>query len=147
MALGLFVVRSLRHENPILNFGLFRNPVFRTANAALFCMGRAFLGVIIFEPLFMVNVLGESATRVGANLMPLSLGVVTGSMLTGQMASRFSHYKRWMLGGFTLLLVGLSLLVTMPPTVQYYQLMLRRLGEMARGFAPCLLFVGLWPTR
>ncbi|MGY3090678.1 EmrB/QacA subfamily drug resistance transporter [Hymenobacter sp. UYAg731] len=137
VALGLFVVRSLRHENPILNFSLFRNPVFRTANAALFCMGGAFLGVIIFEPLFMVNVLGESATRAGASLMPLSLGVVTGSMLAGQMVSRFGHYKRWMLGGLVLLLVGLSLLATMPPTVQYYQVLLY-LAVCGLGLGPTM---------
>jgi EmrB/QacA subfamily drug resistance transporter len=124
VALGLFVVRSLRHENPILNFSLFKNPVFRAANGALFLMGGAFLGVIIFEPLFMVNVLGESATRAGISLIPMSLGVVTGSMLAGQMVSRFGHYKRWMLSGLLLLLVGLALLATMPPTVQYYQVLI-----------------------
>ncbi|WP_226915729.1 MDR family MFS transporter [Hymenobacter siberiensis] len=124
VALGLFVVRSLRHENPILNFSLFKNPVFRSANAALFLMGGAFLGIIIFEPLFMVNVLGESATRAGASLIPLSLGVVSGSLLAGQMVSRFGHYKRWMLSGLVLLLGGLTLLATMPPTVQYHQVLL-----------------------
>ncbi|MBR7210553.1 MDR family MFS transporter [Hymenobacter negativus] len=137
VALALFVGRSLRHENPILNFGLFKNPVFRTANAALFCMGGAFLGVIIFEPLFMVNVLGESATRAGASLMPLSLGVVTGSMLAGQMVSRFGHYKRWMLGGLVLLLVGLSLLATMPPTVQYYRVLVY-LAVCGLGLGPTM---------
>ena len=136
LALALFVGRSLRHENPILNFGLFKSPVFRSANAALFCLGGAFLGVIIFEPLFMVNVLGESATRAGASLMPLSLGVVTGSMLAGQMVSRFGHYKRWMLGGLSVLLVGLGLLATMPATVGYYQV----LGYLA------VCGLGLGPT-
>ena len=137
LALALFVVRSLRHENPILNFGLFKNPVFRTANAALFFMGGAFLGVIIFEPLFMVNVLGESATRAGASLMPLSLGVVAGSMLAGQMVSRFGHYKRWMLGGLALLLVGLTLLATMPPTVSYYQVLVY-LAVCGLGLGPTM---------
>ena len=136
-ALVLFVVRSLRHENPILNFGLFKNPVFRTANAALFLMGGAFLGVIIFEPLFMVNVLGESATRAGASLMPLSLGVVAGSMLAGQMVSRFGHYKYWMLGGLALLLVGLTLLATMPPTVSYYQVLVY-LAVCGLGLGPTM---------
>ncbi|UOQ77570.1 hypothetical protein MUN84_02395 [Hymenobacter sp. 5516J-16] len=99
-SLALFVRRSLRHDNPILDFGLFRNHVFRTANAALFLLGGAFLGIIIFEPLFMVNVLGVSATRAGVSLIPLSMGVVLGSLLAGQMVSRFGHYKRWMLGAW-----------------------------------------------
>jgi EmrB/QacA subfamily drug resistance transporter len=123
VSLGLFVVRSLRHENPILDFGLFRNHVFRTANAALFLLGGAFLGIIIFEPLFMVNVLGVSATKAGVSLIPLSMGVVMGSLLAGQMVSRFGHYKRWMIGGLVVLLGGLSLLATMPATVAYEQVL------------------------
>ena len=71
----------------------------------------------------MVNVLGVSATRAGVSLIPLSLGVVSGSLLAGQMVSRFGHYKRWMLGGLVVLLGGLSLLATMPATVGYYQVL------------------------
>ena len=135
-SLVAFVWRSLRHENPILDFNLFRNPVFRTANAALFLLGGAFLGIIIFQPLFMVNVLGVSATRAGVSLIPLSLGVVLGSLLAGQMVSRFGHYKRWMLAGLVVLLGGLSLLATMPPTVGYGQI----LGYLL------LCGIGLGPT-
>lgn len=118
-----FVFRSLRHENPILDFSLFRNPVFRTANAALFLLGGAFLGIIIFQPLFMVNVLGVSATKAGVSLIPLSMGVVLGSLLAGQMVSRYGHYKRWMLSGLVVLLSGLSLLATMPADVGYYRIL------------------------
>ena len=123
VSLVAFVRRSLHHENPILDFGLFRNRVFRTANGALFLLGGAFLGIIIFEPLFMVNVLGVSATRAGVSLIPLSMGVVAGSLLAGQMVSRFGHYKRWMLAGLVVLLGGLSLLATMPENVRYYQVL------------------------
>ncbi|WP_375434321.1 MDR family MFS transporter [uncultured Hymenobacter sp.] len=123
VALALFVRRSLRSDNPILDFGLFRNNVFRWANAALFLLGGAFLGIIIFEPLFMVNVLGTTATRAGISLIPLSMGVVFGSMLAGRMVSRFGHYKRWMIGGLLVLLGGLSLLATMPVTVSYGQVL------------------------
>jgi MFS family permease len=89
----------------------------------LFLLGGAFLGIIIFEPLFMVNVLGVSATRAGVSLIPLSMGVVAGSLLAGQMVSRFGHYKRWMLGGLVVVVGGLSLLATMPVTVGYYQVL------------------------
>jgi MFS family permease len=89
----------------------------------LFLLGGAFLGIIIFEPLFMVNVLGVSATRAGVSLIPLSMGGVAGSLLAGQMVSRFGHYKRWMLAGILVLLGGLSLLASMPEDVSYYQVL------------------------
>ncbi|MBC6609905.1 MFS transporter [Hymenobacter sp. BT507] len=119
VSLVLFVLRSLRSDNPILAFSLFENPVFRAANVAIFLLGGAFLGLVIFVPLFMVNVMGVSATKAGISLIPQSLGVVTGSVVAGQMVSRFGHYKRWMLGGGVVLLTGLSLLATMPEGVSY----------------------------
>jgi len=123
LALTLFVARSLRAANPILDLRLFRNHVFRPAVISVFLLGGSFLSIVIFEPLFMVNVIGVSATKAGVSLIPLSLGVVTGSMLAGRMVARFGYYKRWMLGGGLVLLGGLLLLATMPPTVAYAQVL------------------------
>src|SRR5690606_11666820 len=112
-ALALFAWRSLRAQNPVLDLRLFRNRVFSTSNAALFLYGGAFLGLVVFLPLFLVNVVGVSATRAGVSLIPLSLGVVAGSTLTGQLVSRFGRYKGFMLGGGALLLLGIFLLSRM----------------------------------
>jgi MFS family permease len=60
-----FVLRSRRVASPILHLGLFANPVFRTANATSVFFGAAFMSITIFLPLFLVNVLGVSATRAG----------------------------------------------------------------------------------
>lgn len=119
LALLLFVVRSLRSPNPILDLGLFENRVFRAANIALFFLGAAFLSILIFLPLFMVNVLGVSATQAGVSLIPLSLGLVFGSVVAGQLVSRVGHYKLFMLGGGVVLLAGTLLLSQMPPDVPY----------------------------
>ena len=118
--LSLFSYRSLHSANPILDFGLFKNKVFRFANVALFFLGAAFFSIIIFLPLYMVNVVGVSATRAGVALIPLSMGLVTGSVVSGQLVSRFGHYRRWMLGGLALLSVGVVLLYLMTPEVSYW---------------------------
>ena len=118
--LVLFSYRSLHAANPILDFGLFKNKVFRFANVALFFLGAAFFSIIIFLPLYMVNVVGVSATRAGVALIPLSMGLVTGSVVSGQLVSRFGHYRRWMLGGLALLSVGVLLLYQMTPAVSYW---------------------------
>ncbi len=117
----LFGYRSRGSRSPILDLGLFRNRVFTTANAALFFFGSAFLSIIIFLPLFMVNVLGSSATSAGISLIPLSLGVVFGSTVAGQLVSRYGHYKRFMLGGGLLLVVGLALLSGIDVHTSYLQ--------------------------
>ncbi|MFO7544132.1 MAG: MDR family MFS transporter [Trueperaceae bacterium] len=117
--LTLFVVRSLGSRNPILDLRLFRNDVFRTANIALFFQGAAFLSAIAFLPLFVINVLGVSATRAGLSLVPLSLGVVAGSVLSGQLVSRFGHYRRLILIGTTILFVAVFLLSRMEPDISF----------------------------
>ena len=124
LALVLFVVRSLRSANPILDMRLFNNRVFSTSNLALFFIGGAFLSILIFLPLFMVNVVGVSATQAGTSLIPLSLGLVVGSVVAGQLVSRIGHYKYFMLGGGALLFVGAWLLSTMSADISYWRVTL-----------------------
>ena len=120
----MFVVRSLRAEDAILHMDLFRNRVFTIANLGGFFFGAAFLSVLIFLPLFMVNVLGVSATGAGVSLIPLSFGLVFGSIVSGQLVSRFGHYRRLILGGAALLLIGIMLLSRMTPDIAYWRVTL-----------------------
>lgn len=111
--LVLFQRRSSKSESPLLDFSLFQNPVFARSNGALFLLGGVFLSILVFLPLFMVNVLGVSATKAGTSLIPLSLGLVFGAISSGQLVSRFGRYKRLMLGGNILLVLGVLLLSRM----------------------------------
>lgn len=110
-----FVLRSLRSGNPVLDLQLFRNPVFRVSTLALFFQGAAFLCTVAFLPLFMVNVVQVSATGAGLTLVPLSLGVVAGSVVAGQLVSRFGRYRLLILVGSVVLFVGTYLLSRMTP--------------------------------
>lgn len=118
LALWAFVRRSRTSRSPILDFGLFRNDVFRTGNAATFFFGAAFMSVTIFLPLFLVNVLGVSATRAGAALIPFSLGIVFSATGAGQMVARIG-YRRQIAGGALVFLASVILLATMGPDVSY----------------------------
>ena len=124
VSMTLFVLKSLRGKNPILDFSLFKNRVFSTSNLALFFFGAAFLSILIFLPLFMVNVVGVSATSAGVSLIPLSLGLVFGSVVSGQVVSKFGHYRRLMLLGGTVLVIGTYLLSTMSADIPYWQVTL-----------------------
>ena len=124
VGLLLFVKRSLVSPNPILNLSLFRNPVFSRSILALFLLGASFLNLVIFLPLFIVNVVGVSATSAGVSLIPLSLGVVVGATGAGQLVSRVGHYKRFMLGGGLILAIGVFLLSSMSADVSYARVVL-----------------------
>lgn len=114
-----FTYRTYRSDNPLLDLNLLRMRVFTTSILALFILGACFFSILIFLPLFMVNVVGVSATQAGVSLIPLSLGLVAGSVVSGQLVSRFGHYKWWMLGGSALLFVGVALLTQMTPAVSF----------------------------
>jgi EmrB/QacA subfamily drug resistance transporter len=119
VGLALFARRSLRIDNPVLDLGLFKNRVFSRASVALFLFGGTMFGIILFLPLFVIKVVGVSATRAGASLIPFSLGVVMGSTTGGRLASRFGRYKPLMLIGGALLFFGVVLLSRMTEDVGY----------------------------
>lgn len=109
----LFVWHSLKDENPILDLGLFKNSIFSVSIVAIFIYGIVFLSTVIFLPLFMVNVVGVSATSSGVSIIPLSLGLVFGNVLSGQLVSRFGRYRPFLIAGGVVLIVGVYLLSTM----------------------------------
>ena len=104
----VFVERSVRE--PLLDLTLFRNRVFAVGNLATFLNGGSFLGAIVFLPLFMVNVVGLSATRSGLTLMPLTLSIVVGNVLAGQLVSRWGRYKPLMLMAQGVLVIAFALM-------------------------------------
>ncbi len=118
LLLAAFVRRSLRVASPILSFSLFRNDVFRMANLGTFFVGASFMSVTIFLPLFLVNVLGVSATRAGAALIPFSLGIVFAATMAGQVVHRIG-YRVQIVGGAVLFLIAMLLLANMGTDVEY----------------------------
>lgn len=136
LVLAAFALSALRSANPALELRLFRNRVYATSIPALFFTGAAFLSLVVFLPLFMVNVVGVSSTRAGVSLIPVSAGLVFGSALTGQLVSRFGHYKLQMLAGGALLAAGLFLLSRLSVDSGYWQI----------TFYMLLCGLGLGPT-
>ena len=116
--LAVFVRRNRRSPSPILDFRLFQNDVFRTGNYATFFFGSAFMSVTIFLPLFLVNVLGVSATRAGAALIPFSLGIVFSATMAGQLVNRIG-YRRQIVGGGAVFLISVVLLALMDADTGY----------------------------
>lgn len=111
-ALGLvsFVAWELRASEPLVDLRLFKNPTVAFGSATVFVMGGAFLTPMVFLPLFMVNVVGVTATASGLTISPLVLGVVAGNVLSGQLVSRIGRYKVLMLSSLVLAIGGFAVL-------------------------------------
>lgn len=115
LAFAVFLFVQLRTSEPIMPLRLFRNKTFRTAIAASFVVNMAFLGVVMFMPLYMQAVLGISATQSGMALLPLIVGLIVSSTLGGRLVTRTGRYKLIMLGGGMLLILGVVALTRIGP--------------------------------
>jgi EmrB/QacA subfamily drug resistance transporter len=137
LLLWLFVRRTRRAPSPVVDLSLFRSRVFRRANAAAFFFGAGFMAVVVFLPLFLVNVTGVSATRAGLALVPFSMGLLFGSTFAGQMASRIGHLRDQILVGGLGALAACVLLARMGPGVAYGTITLYMV-LCGLGFGPTL---------
>nr|WP_245930062.1 MDR family MFS transporter [Allonocardiopsis opalescens] len=82
-----------RAAEPVMPLRLFRDPVFRVAAAISFAIGFAMLGSLTFLPLFLQVVHGVSPTMSGVHLLPMVVGMLGASVLSGQVVSRTGRYK------------------------------------------------------
>lgn len=110
VGIAAFILAERRAPDPIIDFRLFRDPVIGPATAAMFVLGAAFLFSMIFLPLYLVNVVGVSATRAGVSMIPLTLGMVAGSVGGGQLVSRIGRYKRLLIFSLLLLIFAFGLM-------------------------------------
>ena len=108
-----FVVWESRVEEPILPLRLFRDPIFSVSAVLGFLTGCGLFGGVIFLPLFLQVVTGVSATSSGLLLLPLTAGVVVGSVGSGRIISHTGRYRVWPIGGLGVASVGMFLLTLM----------------------------------
>ena len=105
-----FVVVERRVEEPILPLTLFANRNFSVSSAMGFFVGFAMFGATAFLPLYQQTVQGASATNSGLLLLPLMLGVMSMSVVSGQVISRTGHYRAFPIIGGAAMIVGMVLL-------------------------------------
>ncbi len=113
LATVVFLLWEARAPEPILPLRLFRDSSFSLSSLMGFVIGTALFGAVVFLPLFLQVVVGLSATNSGLLLLPLTVGIVSGSVGSGRIISRSGRYRKWPIGGLALATVGMALLSTM----------------------------------
>jgi EmrB/QacA subfamily drug resistance transporter len=106
VALAIFIWIEGHAPQPILPLHLFSIPTFRLATLGSFIMSMAFLGVVMFMPLYMQVVQGVSAMQSGVALLPLMLTLIVSSIGSGRIVARTGKYKGLMISGGVLLAAG-----------------------------------------
>jgi len=114
--LAVFILVERVVAEPIVPLDLLKNRVFAPAAALSFVALMAFIGLVIYLPLYLQGVLGESATNAGALLTPLTLSSVAGATVGALLINRLNGYRRIIITGAVLLTIGAFLLTRLTPT-------------------------------
>jgi EmrB/QacA subfamily drug resistance transporter len=109
MAVVIFMIEQ-RVDHPIVPFGMWRNRTFAVSMIAGFFVAFGMFGAVLYVPLIYQGVLGIPATNSGLLLTPMMLGMVTASLVTGQIITRIERYRLVGTAGTLVIMAGLFLL-------------------------------------
>lgn len=111
----LFVRCELRARDALMPPRLFREPVIVAGALSQVLMGFVLVGVTIMVPLYLQFVKGVGATNSGLLTLPLTLGMMSTSVLVGRRVSRLGRYRIYPIVGMTTTTISLVFLATMGP--------------------------------
>ncbi|HEU0004245.1 MAG TPA: MDR family MFS transporter [Ktedonobacteraceae bacterium] len=114
--IGVFILIELQAAEPIISPRLFKNSIFLVSTIAMFMVSAGMFGAILYLPLFVQAVTGNSATNAGVVLTPMMLGFMFSSIVGGQLLSRTGRYKILAIVGFIVASIGMFLLSRMTAT-------------------------------
>lgn len=115
-ALAAFVVAERRAAEPILPLPLFRQRTVVVSTTAGLIVGFALFGSVTYFPLFLQVVKGVSPTASGMQMLPMMAGMLTTSIVSGQLISRTGRYKIFPVVGTAVMTTGLFLLSRLSAT-------------------------------
>ncbi len=108
--LAVFVLIERRAREPIVPLDLWRNRTYAASMVAVFLLAVGFFGAVVFLPLWFQTVQGSSPTESGYQVLPLLVGLIASSVISGLLVSRTGRYKLILLVAVATLGVGLALL-------------------------------------
>jgi len=107
---GAVVWWERRAPEPIFPPHVFALPVVKAALGMTFFVTAAMFAVIIYIPVYLQLVHGASPTASGVELLPLMIGMLTTSIGSGRLVTRFGRYKVFPVVGSATMAVGAWLL-------------------------------------
>jgi EmrB/QacA subfamily drug resistance transporter len=138
--LGAFVAIELRSHSPLVRLGLFRLRSLATANGVMLLVIAGMYAMFFLSTLYLQNVLGYSALETGLGFLPISAGIITGSVLAQQLINRYG-VKPVLVTGMSITAAGLAVLAATTAVDGTYLGLLSGLLPMSIGMG--LTFVPL----
>ncbi|QTE29696.1 MFS transporter [Pengzhenrongella sicca] len=110
--LAIAVWVESRAAEPIIPLRLFRNRTLVLAVVASVAVGVALFGTSVFLSQYMQVARGKSPTQSGLLTIPMMIGMLISSTISGRIISSTGRYKRFMIAGAVTMTGGLALMGT-----------------------------------
>jgi EmrB/QacA subfamily drug resistance transporter len=133
LLLGLFVLRQLRTDRPLLPVGLMRSRQVIGANLVLALLGGSMLGFQFLVTLYFQNVLGYTPAQAGCALLPIPVGIGALSLAGYPALSRRVGPRALIVPGMLTVAVGMASLVLTPTHGHYVASVLPGMVLFAAG--------------
>jgi EmrB/QacA subfamily drug resistance transporter len=105
--IAFFLVERAMGAEALLPLRLFTNRTVGVSSIASVILGMGMFGGLACLPLYLQIVKGASPTSAGLMLLPMTLGMMGGSILSGQLISRTGRYRHFPVMGCGLLVLSL----------------------------------------
>ncbi len=105
----LFVRQERRAAEPIIPMSLFKNDIFRISVLLSVLTGITMFASILYIPQYQQIVRGYSPTQSGLLMIPLVAGLLTASIISGRLISKYGKYKPFPIFGTLMLAFGMWL--------------------------------------
>jgi EmrB/QacA subfamily drug resistance transporter len=109
-AIAGFIWAESRASEPVVPLRLFANRSFVICITIGLIVGFALFGSVTYLPLFLQVVKGDSPTASGLRMLPMMGGMLTSSIISGQIISRTGRYRIFPIVGTIVMVSGLYLL-------------------------------------
>jgi len=120
-SLFMFIYIEKRMEDEaILPLRLFKDKTFSIISIIGVITGAGMFGGLAMLPLYLQIVGGASPTKAGLELLPLTFGIMSGSIISGRTISKIGRYKIFPVMGTILLTISLFLMTTLNPETPFW---------------------------
>ncbi len=111
-------------EEALIPLRIFRDRTVSVSTAANIIIGMGMFGGIVCIPLYLQIVKGATPTEAGLQMLPMTLGIMIASIVSGQLISRSGRYKVFPVIGTALVVVGLVLFSRVTADTELWKTML-----------------------
>ncbi len=138
IGIGAFLtIEKSMGDAALLPLRLFSEKTVAISSITNIILGMGLFGGISLLPLYLQIVRGSDATKAGLQLLPLTLGIMLSSIISGQIISRTGRYRIFPIIGAGLILSGLLLFSQLELTTPLLQAMAAML-VFGLGLGCCL---------